>query len=503
MRVLLFVVLLLMPSWGASASIRIAGGQIAGARDGQVQVFRGVPFAAPPIGALRWRAPQPVTAWQGVRKADHFAPSCPQTGVSMPGEVLNATSEDCLYINVWTPGTQGKRRPALVWIHGGGYANGSASMPLYRGDRLAAKGIVVVTVAYRLGALGSLAHPELTREGGTSGNYGLMDQIAALTWVRDNIAAFGGHPDQVTIAGQSAGAMSVSLLMASPKARGLFRAAIAQSGGVFEPMALAPDYRLANAEKQGAAWMQKLGATSLDQMRALPAEGLVRGAGRVSHPVFGDAVLPVAPYDAYKQGRMAAVPVLIGSNADEARALTDVSQVTAANYNTELSRRFGALPPALVQGYTFSDDATARQARLDFERDLRFGWDMWAWARLQAAAGQPVYYYSFHHRPEFAAGTPYAGWGAAHFVDLWFMFDHLDQAPWPVKAQDRAVARAMSTYWVNFVKGGDPNGEGVPKWPVYGGAGHGVMRLEAAPSAGAVEGVERLKLFDAAYDAMR
>jgi len=233
-------------------TVHTDAGLVQGVRMDNVTVYKGIPFAAPPVGERRWREPQPVTPWSGVRVTDTFAPACMQTGVSMPGETPPVVSEDCLYLNLWTPAKNaGAHLPVLVWIYGGGFTNGSASMPLYWGDRLAHKGVIVVTLSYRVGPFGFLAHPELTRESPhhTSGNYGLLDQIAALEWVQRNITAFGGDPGRVTIAGQSAGATSVSLLMASPRARGLFQRAIAQSGGLFEPLQLAPNYLLANAER--------------------------------------------------------------------------------------------------------------------------------------------------------------------------------------------------------------------------------------------------------------
>jgi para-nitrobenzyl esterase len=243
-------------------------GAISGLRESGLSVYKGVPFAAPPIGDLRWRPPAPVALWTGTRKTDGFAPACMQTGVSMRGEAPPTVNEDCLYLNIWTPAKSvHEHLPVLVWIYGGRYINGSASMPLYWGDRLAHKGVIVITIAYRLGPLGFLAHPELTRESPhhSSGNYGLMDQIAALEWIQRNIPASGGDPKNVTIAGQSSGAISVSILMASPLAKGLFERAIGESGGLFEPLQLAPKYLLANAEREGEKYAVSLGATSLQR----------------------------------------------------------------------------------------------------------------------------------------------------------------------------------------------------------------------------------------------
>jgi len=486
--------------------VHLETGAIEGVTQGTLTVYKGVPFAAAPVGELRWRPPQPPARWKGTRPATSFAPSCMQKGVSMPGEVLGATSEDCLYLNIWTPARKaGERLPVMVWIHGGGYTNGSASMPLYWGDNLARRGIVVVTIAYRLGPLGFLAHPQLSAESAAriSGNYGLLDQIAALEWVQRNIAAFGGDRTRVTIAGQSAGAMAVSMLMASPRAGGLFHRAIGQSGGLFEPVQLAPRYLLENAERDGQEYVSSLHADSIAALRKRPAADLLESmAGNVSHPVVEPGVLPLAPYDAFVSGAYNQVPVLVGFNADEARSLVDVSRVTAATYTADIEHSFGQLPPPMLQAYQPASDAQpqqAQQARLDFERDLRFGWDMWAWARLQAGR---AYFYHFMRKPPFPADSIYHGWGASHFSELWYMFDHLDQEGWAWSPADRQLADLMAGYWTNFVKNGDPNGEAMPRWPVYG-AGAEVLRLDEPVSVGALPGTDRLQVIDAVYSGLR
>src|ERR1700728_3009033 len=408
-------------------------GTISGQRSNGVSVYRGVPFAAPPLGDLRWRPPVPAASWTGARQAVAFAPSCMQVGVSMPGETAPAVSEDCLYLNIWTPAKSAHQHlPVIVWIYGGGYINGSASMPLYWGDRLAQKGVIVVTIAYRLGPLGFLALPELTRESPhhSSGNYGLMDQIAALEWVHRNIAAFGGDPKCVTIAGQSSGSISVSILMASPLAKGLFQRAIGESGGLFEPLQLAPKSLLANAERDGEKYAVSLGATSLHQLRRLPANQLSGNAGGIVHTVIEPYLLPVSPYEAFASGQQNDVPLLIGSNADEARAMVDATHETAATFDSDMQHSVGQLPPPLLAAYPHATDEESKQARLGLERDLRFGWDMWAWARLQATTGKKsVYYYLFQQQPPFPVGSIYEGWGASHYAELWYVFDHLDQEP--------------------------------------------------------------------------
>lgn len=488
-----------------TAPVATEAGVLVGEMKDGVEVYRGIPFALPPLGERRWRPPQPADAWRGTRDADTFAPACMQQGASMPGETLVAISEDCLYLNVWAPPRRGGQRlPVIVWIHGGGYVNGSASMPLYHGDRLARRGVLVVTIAYRLGALGFLAHPALSAESPhrSSGNYGLMDQIAALEWVRRNIAAFGGDPDRVTIAGQSAGAMAVSALIASPRAQGLFQRAIAQSGGIFEPLQLAPGYLLANAERDGASYMAALGANSVEAMRLLPADRLLV-AGTVSHPVIEPDVLPLSPYEAYVQHRYHDVPVLLGSNSEEASALVDGKTVRADSFVADITASVGALPAALLAAYPHATDQQARDSRLAFERDLRFGWDMWAWARLAAAGRSPVYYYSFEQRPPFPADSVYAGWGASHFAELWYMFDHLEQAPWAWSDEDHKLASTMSRYWCNFAASGDPNGSGLPVWPAFR-ATDGFMQWLGNPvKTGPAPAFESLRAFDAVYAGLR
>jgi para-nitrobenzyl esterase len=401
---------------------RTDAGAVSGRLSHGVTTYQGVPFAAPPVGALRWREPQPVQPWKGVRDATTFAPACMQLGVSMPGEPPPRTDEDCLYLNVWKPAHRAHGRlPVMVFIPGGGYANGATSLPLYWGNRLARRGLVVVTVAYRLGPLGYLAHPELTAESGrhSSGNYGLMDQAAALAWVHRNITGFGGDPGRVTVFGQSAGAMSVSMLMTSPLAKGLFQRAIGESGGLFEPLQLAPNYGLPIAERDGVAYAKSLGANSLAELRRLPAERLLQGdANKVTHPVIEPYALPRSPYDAFVAGRQARIPVLVGWNAEEARSLTDLSMVRAASFTADIRKAFGPLPAALINAYPHADDAQAVQGRADFERDLRFAWDNWAWARLQAAAGAPAYAYRFEHKPPFPADS--CGQSGARHTSLSF-----------------------------------------------------------------------------------
>ena len=485
-------------------------GALQGLRAGYLTIYRGVPFAAPPVGELRWREPQPVQPWEGVRKADAFAPACLQMGVSMPGENPPPVSEDCLYLNVWTPAKSPRTRlPVMVWIPGGGFIAGSAGMPLYWGDRLARKGVIVVTIAYRLGPLGFLAHPELTRESphGASGNYGLMDQIAALRWVQRNIGGFGGDPARVTIAGQSAGSNSVSLLIASPLAKGLFQRAIAESGGVFEPLQIAPSYLLANAERDGEAYAASLGAHSIADLRKLPAPDLLKGnASAVSHPIVEPYVLPATPYEVFAGGLQSDVPTLIGFNAEEARAFIDLNKVRAATFTSDPPPWWPPplKSPALLSTFPHATDEEARRSRVELETALRYGWDVWAWARLQASRGHgDVYVYRFDHRPPFPADSIYADWGAAHYVELWYVFDHLDQEPWPWTPADRRLAELISSYWTNFVKQGDPNGPGLPAWPRFTKQNGRALHLDDPVSAGALPVNSGLEAVENLYNQAR
>jgi para-nitrobenzyl esterase len=377
---------------------------------------------------------------------------------------------------------------------------------LYWGDRLAGKGVIVVTIAYRLGPLGFLALPELTRESPhhSSGNYGLMDQIAGLKWVQKNIASFGGDPGCVTVAGQSSGSISVSILMASPLAKGLFQRAIGESGGLFEPLQLGPKYVLAHAEHDGEEYAASLGAPFLKQLRELPASRLTGDGNGIVHPVIEPYLLPASPYETFTSGQQNDVPLLIGSNAEEARAMLDVSHVTASSFAGDLERSVGQLPDALLAAYPHASDKEAQQAQLALERDLRFGWDMWAWARLQAGTGQhPVFYYSFRQQPPFPAGSVYAGWGASHFAELWYVFDHLDQSPWKWSAGDRKLAAEMSGYWINFARSGDPNGPGLPTWQAFSNATDKVQYLADPIGMRGVANIDSMSVFDSVYTMVR
>lgn len=485
----------LLSPFASAEPIRTASGLVEGVEADGVRVFRGIPFAAPPVGPLRWRAPAPPEPWAGVRNADQFAPVCMQPGAYPDDAPPEPMSEDCLYLNIWAPaGAQNGPLPVMVWIYGGGLLNGTASTPLYAGEALARHGVIVVTFNYRLGAFGFLAHPELSRESsyGGSGNYGLLDQLAALRWVQHNISAFGGDPGRVTVFGQSSGSISISALTTSPLARGLFRRAIGQSGGLFEPLDAAPEFKLAGAEQAGQAFASRLDAPTLRALRALPASEIVAHPFNPQPNVDG-YVLRETPFEALANGRANNVDLLLGSNSEEGLYFLSGRQVSAANLDSVLKQDFPSFIVSLIGPRPPADDRSARAAFVSFESDMRFGWDMWAWARLHAAAERHnTFFYRFAH-------TPAGHEGAAHGAEMAYVFDHLGlyDAPWT--ENDRALAQTMVAYWTNFAKTGDPNGEGLPRWPAFENANQRLLligdsdtRAASVPNAAELSAIDRL-----------
>jgi para-nitrobenzyl esterase len=495
----------------AAEPVQTDAGLIEGIQSGDLTVYKGVPFAAPPIGNLRWRDPQPVTPWQGVRNAGIFSPVCMQDGTSVPGQPVEPHSEDCLYLNIWTPAkSAGERLPVMVWIPGGGFVGESGSLPLYGGDALAAKGVILITINYRVDVFGFFTLPELTKESahGTSGNYGLLDQIAALKWVRRNIANFGGDPNRVTVWGQSAGSMSVNLLMASPLAHGLFQRAIGESGGFFIPPSATPfkdSWYLPGNEKIGEELEAKTDTKSLAELRARPADQILAAANPMgAHPIIDGYVVPSTPYEVFAAAKQNDVPILIGSNADEGKPFLDGLTIKAATYARDIRNSFGDLPDDVLNVYPHATDAQAREARANFERDLRFGWDVWTWARMQSKTGDsPVFYYYWAHVPPYPAGSPFAAWGAGHWSELPYTFGHLDSASAAWTPEDRKLEDAMTTYWTNFAKTGDPNGKSVPQWPAFTNADPRVQHIDGGIAAGSVANLPGLEKLDADFSAAR
>ncbi|MEO8314589.1 MAG: carboxylesterase family protein, partial [Pseudomonadota bacterium] len=488
----------------AEALAKVQQGALQGKVEAGIGVYRGVPFAAPPVGALRWRAPQPAAKWSGTRAAEQFAPQCMQGAGGPPGARGPAMSEDCLYLNVWTPAKSPKERvPVLVWIYGGGFSGGSTSGANISGEVLAAKGVIVVSIGYRVGPMGFLAHPELSAESSqkVSGNYGLLDMVAALQWIRANIAAFGGDPSKVTIFGQSAGAIAVSQLCASPLAKGLFAGAISESGGSFSaprPTGQPGENmrRLADAESQGLAIARSAGVTSLAALRALPAQQVqaaARGIG-VSWPVVDGWAVPADQYPLYESGKFNDVPVLVGYNSDEGASFP--REQSAADFITNTHRRYGAFADRLLAAYPPGDGALPRTAR-NLVRDASFGWHTWTWARLQSQHGKSrAWLYFFNQRPSSPAAAQTDS-GAPHGREIAYVFGHLNTLRNETPTDgDRVISDAMATYWINFAKYGDPNGKGVPPWPAYNAARSQAMLFEDKPQVGAVPDEAGLKVLD-------
>ncbi len=453
---------------------KIDGGQIAGTTEGGVRVFKGIPFAAPPVGDLRWKAPQPVTVWKGVREAKTFSAECmqpPYAADSAYFEPAKPISEDCLYLNVWTSAAAGQRRPVMVWIHGGAWTRGSGSNQAYDGAALAKKGVVVVTTNYRLGVFGFLAHPELTAESPqhASGNYAILDQIAALEWVQKNIMAFGGDPTRVTIFGESAGSWSVNTVQASPLAKGLFRRAIGESGAQFASTAT-----LAQAEQAGMALAKAVGADSLTALRALPADKLLAiPSFRAGINVDG-YVLPDTVRNLFAQKRQSDVPVLVGSNANEWTTLSNPSQFpkTMDAYRQRVELQYGSSVKEYDEAYPAKTEADIAEVLLAVGRDTTFTLGMRTWARMVTASGTNAYLYQFSRVPP----GPNPAWGAYHAAEIRYVFDNVGSRPWAT-AVDRQLADRMSSYWVNFAATGDPNGGSLPRWAPYDQATEPYMEL--------------------------
>jgi para-nitrobenzyl esterase len=500
--VLAGVALIAIP-WSAPAlaqPVATANGLLEGVSEGGVTVFRGIPFAAPPIGPLRWRPPAPAHAWTGVRRADRYAPICPQDGAYPPESPAEPMNEDCLYLNVWVPEhPPGQRLPVMVWIYGGALQNGSASTPLYSGDHLARHGVIVVTTSYRLGALGFLSLDELRRESGSSGNYGLLDQIAALEWVHYNVDTFGGDPGNVTVFGQSSGAISISALVAAPMAKGLFQRAIAESGGLFEPIDLAAEFTPAGAEAAGRRFASRAGAATLAQLRELRPEALLKIPFE-PHFVLDGVVLKKSPFETYGDGTQNDVDILVGTNADEGEIFLREKTITRTDYKATLSADFSAPIVWLACPSPGKSDAEARAVTSAFEGDLRFRWDMWTWARLAAAHGtKNAYLYEFAHSPPYREGNRYHGLGATHGMEMQYVFENPEANAGDWTDADRRVATNLAAYWTNFAKTGDPNGPGLTPWPTFKAVPNHVMRLSETPELRAIVREADLHRIDRVY----
>ncbi len=456
--------------------VRTKYGAMQGVTEHGITVFRGVPYAKPPVGALRWRAPEKPEPWQGVRMCGTYGKIPPQLPGQCAYEALqkNEQSEDCLYLNIWTPAqSAGERLPVLLWIHGGAFLGGLGHDSLYLGGPMASRGVIEVTVNYRLGVLGFLAHPELSAENdrGVSGNYGLLDQIAALTWVRENIAAFGGDPGRITVAGQSAGGMSVCSLLTSPLTAGLLSGGIIESGGPTKGRGSS----LADCEAFGRTFAKAAGCRSIEELRAIDAGTLIRlqvGEERMPfQPCVDGYVLPMTPYEAFTTGQIARVPVLFGCNTEEGRFLSARGsyEEKLAALREQLGEDFGAFA-ALYP----TDEASLDRSLMEAGRDAGFA-NLRRVARvMECVHPAPVYQYFFAQPMEKADGTYL---GVTHSAELYYVFDNLQcvgrcnlgPEMWEPKLDHDAyeLAHTMCSYWAEFVKKGDPNRPGLPGWPAY------------------------------------
>jgi para-nitrobenzyl esterase len=461
------------------AVISAPAGKLSGVAAGTLQVFKGIPYALPPTGSRRWKPPLPMPKWKGTRDAKVYGPACVQPkarGDSIYAWDIGALSEDCLTLNVWAP-AKASRAPVFVWIHGGALSSGSGGEPMYDGSKLAERGLVVVTINYRMGILGFLAHPGLSAESrrNVSGNYGLLDQMSALRWVQDNISAFGGDAGNVTIAGESAGALSVMYLMVAPEARGLFHKAVAQSAYMISaPELRGVTYGGVAAEPVGPWLGEKLGAGDLAGMRSMDAVTLTTGAAAVGYfPFFNidGRVLPRQVVEAFDRGEQAKVPILVGFNSGEIRSLRVLSSAVpadAATYEKEIRARYADLADAFLKLYPSSD---MNESVLATTRDALYGWTSERLARKQTASGVPAYLYLFDH------GYPAAndlGLHAFHASEIPYMFGTADKTPvrWPkvpATPVETQLSDAMLNYWSSFARDGVPSAAGQPAWPAYDG----------------------------------
>ena len=466
-------------------------GELSGIAQGDLNVFKGIPYAVPPVGKLRWTAPRPLPRWQGVKQATAFGPGCivptPGPVKSVYSEAPQPTSEDCLTLNIWAP-RQAKNAPVFFWIYGGALWGGNSADPMYDGAKLAERGVIVVSVNYRLGVLGYFAHPALSAESplGISGNYGLLDQIRALQWVHQNVAAFGGDPGKVTIAGESAGALSVMYLMTSPLAKGLFARAISESGYMLSMPSLKRDaHGMPGEEKVGTMVQAAVKAPDLAALRAMDPQQLTDAAAKAGFAPWGVVdghVLPEQMVTAFDKGNEAHVPILAGFNQGEIRSLTVLAPpvpASAAEYEARIRAQYGDLADDFLKLYPASD---MKESIFESVRDGLYSWTAERLVRKEAAQGQPSYLYEWDH------GYPAmdeAGLHAFHASELPYVFGTLASTPplWPKipdDAREHALSDAMAAYWASFVKTGTPAAPNAPAWSAFGEAKN-YMHFTATP----------------------
>ena len=498
------LLLSLCPAATFADPVKTTSGLVEGTTaEGGLRTFKGIPFAAPPVGDLRWREPQPAPKWSGVRQAASFGAQCMQRRL-FSDMVFRASgiSEDCLYLNVWTPATSsGARLPVLVYFYGGGFVAGDGSEPRYDGEAMARKGIVALTVNYRLGAFGFFSHPELTKESPrrASGNQGLLDQVAALKWVRENIAAFGGDPQKVTIAGESAGSISVSALMASPLSKDLIAGAIGESGAMIHPTL--PPVPLAESEKHGAAFAVSLEAGSLAALRALPAEKVLEATAKPGLPRFGPTLdgyfLPKPPADIFAAGQQARVPLLGGWNSEESssRGILGPAEPTPENYAAAVRKLYGDEAEQVLKLYPGDSPERVLASATALAGDRFIGFSTWKWLEVHGrTSGKPVYRY-YYERPRPGAR------GAAHSAEIEYAMGNLaSNKAFAWTPDDHKVSEIFQAYFANFVKTGDPNGAGLPKWPAANAnSTPQVLHIDVNTRVEAETGRERYLFLDQNY----
>ncbi|NBA86911.1 carboxylesterase family protein [Emticicia sp. CRIBPO] len=466
--------------------VKTAYGSVTGIIKDHVSIFKGVPFAAPPVGELRWKAPQPPKKWNGLLNCDTFSASPVQNNpvpfmmwtqeFIAPAKPL---SEDCLYLNIWTPAASNKAKlPVIVWIYGGGFVSGSAACPIYDGEELSKKGVIFISINYRVGIFGFLAHPELSKESGHgSGNYALLDQIEALKWIRQNIGEFGGDPENVTIAGQSAGSMSVNALIASPLAKGLFQKAIAQSGGILGGRI---SRQLSEAEKTGEAVSKQLSANSIAELRSKSAEEIQKAAsapGLRFGPVLDDYVLPLDPVKYFQQKKQNNVAIMTGWVTGDG-ALAGIQPSTPEKFRQEAVAKYGDQSNTFLTLFKADNDEElkATQSKLGL---ISFG--VLPSRLLSDYNEKPVYIYQFNHVPPDKPNFP--NYGAFHTAEVPYALKTLKMWDRAWKTEDLNLENAMSDYWVNFARTGNPNGKGLPEWQPYNKTTGVIMEFTDSPKA--------------------
>lgn len=474
-------------------TVKVEGGLITGTinASGNIHIFRGIPFAAPPLGNLRWKEPHPVIPWNDVKSCDVYGPSPMQANPVPFGpwseEFLipqKPISEDCLYLNVWTGAASSKeRRPVVIWIYGGGFVSGGTGVPVYDGETMAKKGVVFVSANYRVGVFGFLALPELSKESPhhSSGNYALLDQIAAIKWVKKNIAAFGGDPDNITIAGQSAGSMSVNCLVASPLCKNLFKHAIAESGaGVIETHDRKPVPFL-QAEEEGAKYMESFNVKSLEDFRKIPAEELLKKYWPLNRPKVDGYLLPKSISEIFAAGEENEVDLLTGWNEDD--GISFGKKDNAEEFKKHAEEKYGTDADKFLSFFPAGNDEEAIVSQQKLSRDLTFGIQNFAWANIQTIRkNKRVYVYRFARK--LPATGEYKKYGAFHTGEVAYAYGNLDfvhRCPW--EPGDYSLEKTMSSFWANFIKTGDPNGKGLPKWPSYNPQSKMIMMLNLKSGA--------------------